>query len=553
MTTTPVVLNIDQNRGFRFWNLAEIYLGEDTPGRFVPNLDDAVLDWEKGLFKVVYIDPTTYVPTLARMDTAKFLGPDVQDEVLGVGPGYLSENYRLYVDKTVTPAVITVDSRVNIKGSDNVKCKIFMGSDISDNGTVISAHYNQSGALVSDALDLELVDDDPNGTKAIKVPRTGHTRLELHDGELLTLVAYNNANTPTYIIRLLALNTNFVKRGNAPVRHVTGIRLISPQLSKTEHNTLHYPLNLPLKSMLIEGVVEYSDGGSVKHNIDGTTMVLHGLENYLATIPDQEIPLTLTYKLDEDETSYMAVSPAGTVAAQYKAVTIDEDVIYNVKLFVAPQWKGNSSGYALRFFLYNTERDIALEVTDKVGFDTVNAMAFQPYLYGVKQSLAAVLDLSAVDQRWMSYRHVQTFDITLLSPPYSREQPWLIDYNSDGESVYGGEVHADAVQNIDGKYDFYISGYHTELSDWLTDVYLKIDPLIDRSVEGSPIIPTHMRVIIDKQHEFYRPVTQWRDGFEVDFIPNSECTVDIQWTKETGTNTLELGLSTLSLYIPPAS
>jgi hypothetical protein len=546
--STPVLI-MDKNRGFRQWLMDEIYLGPESKGKYVPNLDDAVIDWERGLFRVTYVDPTTYVPTLQRMDPATYFGVHPEDALLGVDAGYVSEKYRLYVDNTVTPSTITVDSIVKLLGSDNVKCKIFHGSDISENGKVISARINQSGQVIDDALELELVETDPTHSTAIKVPRSGHTTFSLHDGELVTLVAYNSVNAPSHIVRLLVKNTRYVKRANAPVRHVTGVRIVSPHLSKTEQNTLLFPLNIPLSSMLMEGLVLYSDGTEKRMNIDGTNMVIHGLDEYVPSIVNQIVPLTVHYRLDDDETSFMNVSSNGTVYANYNAVTVDEDVMYNVKLFVAPQWVNDTVGYRLRFFLYNMDRDLSVEVTEHVDFDAVNYHPFQPGLYGVEQKLAAVVNLKDVDSKYMSYKHIQTFTLTLLGPAHALPSPWVIDYNSDGENLYGSDdIHANFERNLQGDYDVTVIGGHTELSDWLVDVYLKTDPLINRNYEGSPITPTHMRVKIDNT-VFYRPVSQWRQVFTVDFVPNSSCTVDIFWVKETGTTNLELGQSTLNMYV----
>ena len=55
---TPIVPVHDPDRGFRVWNRDEVY-GQSEKGRYVPNLDDAVWDWDTGLWRVIEVDITT--------------------------------------------------------------------------------------------------------------------------------------------------------------------------------------------------------------------------------------------------------------------------------------------------------------------------------------------------------------------------------------------------------------------------------------------------------------------------------------------------------------
>jgi hypothetical protein len=548
-TVNEVVLKEDKNRGFRLWRLEELWMGDGSEGRFVPNLDDAVLSWTSGMSRVVYVDPTTKVPTLKPVDTVELSGVKKEEALLGANIGQPSESYRIYVNDSVVPNTFTVDSRLRVYGTANVKYKVFLGRDIGQHGTVISARYDQNNNVVDDAIELETVGSDPLSSTAIKVPRSGHTNYALDDGELLTLVIYNNEGNVSSINRMLAVNTAFVKSASNPVKHVTGVRLVSPFLSSDLNNTVVYPLNLPLTSMKASAVVEYSDGTVQNRNIDGQTTTLHGLDDYLPSIVGQRIPLVLTYKLDDDESTFTGNSNVGIVSERYTAITEAADVAYQVKLFVAPQWIDDVNGYKLRFFLYNMERQLALDVTQYVDFDVNGANAFQPTFYGIEQTLAAVLNLKDVDPSYMDYRHIQTFKLVLKGPAHSEESPWYLDYNSDGDMFFGLNTYACSNDLGDGTHEVFISSEHDNLSDWLNDVYVKTDPLVNvEAGEGHAVTPTHMRVVIDRT-EFRRPVTDWQETFIVDFVPNASCNVDIHWIKETATGDLELAQSTLNMYI----
>lgn len=548
MSSEIIVLDEDKNRGHRQWLIDEIYQGEDSKGNVVPNLDDSVIEWEgRGLCRVVYVDPTTKLSTLEPIDPLKLAGVVDENVMLGAGPGYIDETYRLYVNDSVNPHTIAVDSRLHGYGSELRSCKVFLGTNIHNDGVVISQRIDQAGQVISDSLEIEKVSSDPVDLRPIFVPRSGYTAHDLEDGEVVTLVFYNNNNNPVSINKLLVKNTRFIKRANAPIKHVTGIRLESPHLSPDSPNTLEFPLNIPLSSILMEGVVTYSNGQERKVNIDNTAMSLFGIENYVPSIEGQMIPLVLNYTLDTDESTFMD-APQGTINVPYQAVTTELDTLYQVKLYVAPKWTGDVTGWSLRFFLFNMARDTLIEVTDHVIYDTTNHMAFQPTRYGLKQTIGLILQLADIDPSFTQFTHIQTLDITLRDRAHNRRDPWLIDYNSDGDHVLGDGVYACFELN-DSMYDFDITMGQVELSDWLLEVYRRGDPLVNRKLEAEAPEPTHMKIVVDGIHEFYRPIEDWRQPFSVDFVPTSECTIDVFWVRETGTSPLQLGMTTFNIDI----
>jgi hypothetical protein len=53
MAITPIV---DRSRRFTHFKMDEIYTGPAGTGRWVPNVDDMVTDWEQGFYRVVAVD-----------------------------------------------------------------------------------------------------------------------------------------------------------------------------------------------------------------------------------------------------------------------------------------------------------------------------------------------------------------------------------------------------------------------------------------------------------------------------------------------------------------
>ena len=73
---------------WQIWSLKEIYNGNIGANRYVPNVDDYVIDTiTDERYRVVSIDPTTVIPVLKKivpLNVGSFSDVDV---LLGVGPG----------------------------------------------------------------------------------------------------------------------------------------------------------------------------------------------------------------------------------------------------------------------------------------------------------------------------------------------------------------------------------------------------------------------------------------------------------------------------------
>src|SRR5574343_1924877 len=104
-STVPVY---DPDRGFRSWVITDIYTGPTGQGRFVPNVNDLVIDWGRGLLRVASVDITTGLSTLVDAAFPKSNEFDNSDVLFGTGPGYTSELWRVYINRNVVPHTLAV-------------------------------------------------------------------------------------------------------------------------------------------------------------------------------------------------------------------------------------------------------------------------------------------------------------------------------------------------------------------------------------------------------------------------------------------------------------
>lgn len=542
---TPPVLIIDPNRSFRTWHISEIYVPGHT-GRYVPNPDDLIVDYTEGFFRVASVDYTTGVSTLVKWVLPR-VNENFNDEdiLLGAGPGLPSESYRALIDTSVFPHTLALDSRLRVYGTTNSYIKVFKGRNVGVTGEVISAFYDQNGTLLGENIPLELVATEDAGNIAIKAPMVGHTLRQLPDGEVVTAVVYDDVGQPRSVNPLLVLNTAFIRTTDAAAKYIVGISLESPFLSETDPGLIEYPINMPVEGLNIVGVVTYSDGSKLRLPIDGTKFALYGLDNYIASIQGQQVPLVLTYKLSLNEFNYIGVpSPNGHISVPYRATTLESDGAYTVKLFAYPVWVSDLVGYRLEYFLYNLDRDTVYPVTNLVEMAT-GSRAFDPLQYGVVQRITVAVDLNRVDPQFAAYRHAQTFEITLMRDgDSSYGDNWTIGFDPGQDPPYGSGLSAISQFINVGNWKLDVSCGATTLENWLDRVFYATRPLYDPATELKAPEPNFFAVVTPSGRAEF-PIDMWNSEITVEQAPAEGKLVYLEFIRRGSTTDLQLGVSGL--------
>lgn len=550
MSDTYIVPISDPNRGHRRWRKSEIYTGPTGTGRYVPNVDDEVWDWVTGLWQVVAVNLLTGLSQLKKYEAPKE-GEDVSDldMLLGVGYEHQNESYRVYLDTSVTPHILALDSRLRVYGTTVASVKIFWGTDIGDESKVISAMYDQGGTLLGENIPLELVQvpKDPQSGAAIadnyavKAPMVGYTLQQLPNNEVCTAVLYDDVGNVTSITKLLVMNTAFIRTTDASKKFITSIHLESPFLTEGDDSLLSFAINMPVDAINARGVVTYSDGSRKIMPVDGTKFNLYGLQNFIGTIVGQKIDLVLAYKLSADEYVYGASANVQKFMSQpYWATTTRMDGAFSVKLFCFPEWVDTTQGYRLRWFLFNLNRSEFYEVTDKVTFN-INSNPFDPISYGPIQRVSVGINMQDVDSSYSNWRHAQTIGIALLAPGNTESNGWNIEYYSGQPKLYGKGLRARAkfinVNNWRIKID---SGYVIK-ETWLEDVFYNAQPLINTQSEIVAPEPNYFILMIDGD-EYAYPMDRWNTEIQVPKVPKNGESLHIRFIKRQQEGDLQLGI-----------
>lgn len=543
---TPIY---DPDGRFQVWNRTEIYTGGIGDKKFVPKINDLVVDLDQGLwYKVVGLDVATLVPQLQEWQSINSGGDLTEDDLLlGVGPGTTSDTYRVYLNQSVIPHTLTVDGRLFIRGSMATHARIFHGNDQAD---IISHIYDPQGNIIADKVALELADLNNTTNVSTKIVPTCYTMKEIPDGDIVTLYAYSADGHILSKRQLLIENTQFLRASTAATKYITGISLECPFLSQADPQVINLPINVTLAGLNMIGVVHYSDGSEARLPVDGTKFTLLGLQNYIATVVDQQVPVVLRYQLSSDE--YAVNAQQGEfpfVAENYKVRTMQADGAYSVKLYGYPVWQDSASGYSLRWHLYNADRTVVYDVTSYLEF-AANSPAFNPTQYGVNQQLVVAVNLNNVNGSYRNYRHVQTVAITLWGPGTNRTTNWTIAF-SPGQTPPFGENNFAKLEVVNSNlFRLNLASGATTKAEWLARLYTRTLPLIDQTRELAPPEPTHFRLRFGAHDQEYT-IDNWNVEQTVSAGLAFNKTVFIEFIRRTPNTDLQLAVAGLPIYEGP--
>lgn len=544
------------NDTIRIWDIRNIYKGpafiqENGYYAYVPKEGDWVVDRDNGWFYVAHVglegeNLSTLVPW-----EAPNRGGSADDDLILLGDisRYTSEFILCAIDYSQMPPVMTVDNRIQIYGSNAASAKIFLHNDIGVNGQVVSCQYDNSGNIVSDTVPLELVKFNESRNIAVRVPLPCHCSQNLADGETLTFVAYDKNGGPILpAYRLVVQNTAFVRRTELGQKYVKGVQLLSPFLNSNDPELLEIPVSIrSLASVEFRARVWYSDNSYKDWAVDGDRMVLNGAREYIPTIVGQQASLTLTYFLNDNEQA-VSSNPGEKphVDQNYRIRTTEAVGAYAPKMYGYPVWDAAKSAWKMTWWLYNLDRQMAYDITDKAELG-VNSDPFDPKNYGVVQHLTYAVTLSSVDSRWKAFRHVQNLDVVIYGAPGSATgTDWTVGFDPGQQPVYGPNLSCKVTGTSANARTVKIDSGIKTYDEWLERLFYNTRPLRAIASESKAPAPTHFEVYVDSGHVYRYPVNQWNAALTIGTVLTAGQNVFIKWLKtDAGNIELQLGISAL--------
>ena len=537
-----VVVVQDPDQRMTWWAMDQLYLGAEGRNKYVGKIGDYVIDrsipWQPKVYVITAISDLL----IATFRLVSFYANSEENELtsfVGVGPGQINNNTRIYINKETMPYTCKIDTRMAVPGTMNNYARIYRGSVTAGNMEVISRMYDQSGNFIGDTVPLEPADDPRYGNTTLRTVAAFKTLADIPDNELLTVVIFSDEATTTYIQPMHAMNTAWLCTPDLSKRYIKEITLVSPFINPNRPNRLEYPLNTPLNALNLLCRVEYTDGYA-EVPIDGTKAYMSGMDGFVATIVGQEIPdLTLHYRPSANEYNYTQRATSGPhISRRCYAVVVDKDDSINVKIFLTFEWRG-ADGYRIRYWLYHMTRQRYWDITDKV-MPGDGSMSYNPLAFGVLQRLVLTVQLDKVDGLFREYRFVQIVDVVVNQTTH--QSPWLVHYEVGQNEPSGSGLYCEYRYVQAGYSEAKLNMHCRNVDEWLNRLYYNTRPLVDRLTEGMPPRPTMFEVQIGADTVQYNVDSDWDKLMLIGRSLTNYNTMLIRFYTPTVDNEIQLGI-----------
>lgn len=524
--------------GWTSFSIHEIYLGAEGQNKFIPKVNDWVVEPESGkVWRVADLSLVTYIPDLVPIT----IQPEVNVyQITGMSPG----NHRVYYDRSITPHTLAVDSFMRVYGSENSYARIYRGQLI-DPSNVISRRYNNSGVFIGHDIPLELTAFNSHDNYAIKNIPTCNTDAQLTDGEVLTVVSFSSSGKVLARTTCIVDETTYVAQAFAEQKYITKIFLKSAFISDTDSKTINFPVNLPVQSFNPIGVVQYNDGEQREYPIDGDKFALQGMDGFMSTVITHRVPLSLRYRMGPNEVGLATVTNDGHfITEAYDIVVSAPNTSYAVKLFVYPAWVDSASGYKLKALLTNLDRNIAIDVSNHLTLAS-NSPAFNPVGYGITQRLIISINLGNVSSIFNYFLHSQVVDIILRAPAVDNVPTTLWEVATTVPAIggyYGTGL--DARTDLPTRKKIYIHSNIDTKEEFIDKMYKLSFPLYNPLTETGPLTPTHVEVT-NLNEKVVLPIDDFKQAFQFTNAAANLSNVDVVFQRRIGETVLKLSATSL--------
>ncbi|AFI55399.1 hypothetical protein TSMG0116 [Halocynthia phage JM-2012] len=532
------------------WRKEQLYTDPNSAngivsGGVVPNVNDTVISWSGNIKieeRVVYVDPLTSLSTLEPVE----LPNNGNSAMVGIeaGIGNLSNVANLIMNPIDSKLSAVIDSRLPIYGSDLSYVRVFEGTDISENGKVISVRYDSNGQIIDDKA-LMVKADTVDNTLLRYVARPFNLTYTLPEDTLVVAVFYSDAGRVLMWQELVIKHSHIIANVHREALFINNVVLESAYQSPTNPNELLIPKNLLNASFSPRIFKEYQSGQREEMFIGTSNVTLAGWGDYVTGEVGEKFPLVLSYILGSGELSQNVDSYTGVhITNHYSVSVIDGDTETEVKIFVVPTFRNSSYGYELNYYLYTGGRNSAIDVTD-----SVNASEFNGLFYGAKQQIDFSLDLSQY-VGLPDTVFADSIDVQLMGQPLANATMYRLWYWRDDERFYGENLRAKIVTNF-GTNTISLNNFIGQFSEWIDKLYYSLSPLYDASISTEAPVPTHVDITVGGTTITMDVSTYWNGELNWNgTVPASGSNVLLEWYMYgENNNRLDLAISNMPLEV----
>ena len=529
---------------WKTWALNEIFTGDVGSKRYVPKINDHVIEPVTNTrYRVKSLNQITLVAELETIGGNNSLALSSTDMLFATGPGWPSQAYRIFLDDTVFPYRLDIDAFLSIRTVNAAYAKIVYGS-VFGSHEVISQVFDAAGVFVTDKVGLDLLAVEPGWENHhIKSVKTCNCVKKFVNGDTLSVVTYSSDGHVLNTTSLSVVNSNFIRDLNSPRKYITHISLRSPFVSETNPELLLLPLNWTKASMNIMGVVHYSNGSEAELPIDGRKFTLRGLDQLLSSIPGHDFDMELHYALEPTESTYHETSSFNNgINTHIRVRLVDSNFSYSVKLFAYPHWDTASQGFKLKWFMFNLERNFFKDVSGNVKFASSSNL-FDGYSFGSTQRLQVTLNLRDVIPTYKPFVHTQIVEVSLYGRPTDFPTPWTVKHNLTDKRAFGGGLKA--IRLFPNTIS--IKSLQQNYEEWLTRLYKETFPLSETPEDNTFFIePSHFQIVHGGRTTCF-PIESWSEDLVLPEVVNMYDNVYIVFTKKISSGEIFLSMAALNI------
>lgn len=550
------VLIFDLDRGFRAWHISEIYLGPAMTGngRTVPNIDDMVIDWTRGVFKVTYVDniqsednpDPTYIPTLQYVNFSVLAGDSSSPNT----DFYLYQPSVLelaFVNSQVTPHEISIDDRYRAYGTEAIYAKLFKGSNVSTDGIVISKTYNQVGEYIGENITLYMIDTN---NPAIKRPPVIKTDTALYDGEIVTLVLYSQSGGVTGEHKFLVKNSDAIRGLINDALYITDIKLVTDMLDPIEFDLINVPANIPVTGGDFTAELCYSDGVKTSINIGTNKCKLHGLTSFNTGLVGARSKVVLSYYPDQDEAIINASNPSlRSLSHVYEIQALTNNLHNFFKIYLVPRYNAAGQVFTIDYYLTNLNYQILIKLEpSQISVRLATGGNISLVANGVSQDIVMSVIMSSIfEHGYTGYTFVQSATIQLGSPATTL---YLIDYRGIDEVVYGAGAIFRC--NNTGTKPLELTSGEATKANWLAKLWNPLHAIFDIMLTDTVLTPSHFKLRYNGILSSVKTVQQkWDQVIASEFNTNwiNGSTIEVIWLYPSGEQNVYLTLGVSPVMI----
>lgn len=474
-----------QNPEKYFYHRDEVYEGVVTGDKNnIVKVGDAVLDWNEGILKVVSVHPMTYVPTLQVWNPIENVDIDNEEASLitglsGYQPTIIS---RAFYHTVLGVHYITLDSAYRIFGSDPTKCKIFLGTDTTNTGTIISNPQ---------LIDLVSI-NSPTDTQ--KVVPTSVINIPLLDGQIITLIIYTDTGTKVGEKSFVVKESSAMAPATNSFRTIQDVQLYDcPWISLITPDQLEIPANYGMQIGTTQAIVNYTSGPPSIIPIDGTICKLLGVDNFNNNLAGITSYLTLVYTpqgTDLIENGNLN----GQVTHTYQVITTNTNVDNRYKVYLSIYYNPTTQMYGFRCYLSDFDYNELILLDPNhytVRDDDGNPVSLSRSWHVNNGDINIVIrvDMSKVfPNLYSQYFFVQQLNLDLNDVTiYSHS--WYLDYDPTHTVKLDGifKFHTNQSNNYE---DLEMKGGANNYNEWIARFFTPIFPITGVTTPT----PTHFKI-----------------------------------------------------------